>query len=597
MHMRSQIRASRDGTRRGSRIGVSISQTRLKLVMVIGSLLWLGILLRLGYWQIWKHRELSAAAAQQYQRVAVLQTQRGEIQDRAGRVLAGNQELYTLFAEPQQLDVSPAELADRLLPILEQSLKPTPIQATDEAWIRSERERIRSHITNSLTGTDRKWLSLWSQLSRGQKEAIEALQLRGVGHDVHTYRYYPDASVSAHVLGFVGKNEFGEDTGYFGVEGLYDLELRGREGRVSAQRTALGLPIALGSSQRFEAEPGHTVRLTIDKSLQYQIEQSLKAGIERYGAEAGEVVVMDPHTGAILALAAFPNYDPQSFIEFDPGLYRNPSVSDLYEPGSTFKVLTVAAGIEEGVINPDTTCDRCSGPRVISGFSIKTWNEVYNPNVSMRDALAKSDNTAMVFIQELLGKERFLYWLRRFGIDAQSGIDLQGEAQPSFRDESQWRTIDVATASFGQGVSTTSVSLVRAVAAIANGGKLMRPYVVESVIDQDGEHQTQPQVVDQVLSPETAQTVTEMMVYSASQGDAKWTADESIQVAGKTGTAQIAEGGKYLEDKTLTSFIGFAPADNPRFVMLVKLRAPTSSPWGSETAAPLWYEIAPALLE
>jgi cell division protein FtsI/penicillin-binding protein 2 len=189
-----------------------------------------------------------------------------------------------------------------------------------------------------------------------------------------------------------------------------------------------------------------------------------------------------------------------------------------------------------------------------------------------------------------------LEWLRTFGLAEKTGVDLQGEAQFEFRDDDEWRVIDAATASFGQGIATTSLNLTRAVGAIANGGVLMQPYAVQAV-EEDGERITvQPQALRRVISEETAKTVTEMMVYSAQQGDSKWTTSRDVNVAGKTGTAQISENGKYLEEKTIASFIGFAPAENPKFVMLVKLREPKTSPWGSETAAPLWYRIMRLML-
>lgn len=550
---------------------------------------------RLAYWQLWKHAELSLAAEAQYAVSRPLQSSRGIIYDRNGKILAANEERYTLFAEPPVLALPATDLAETLMPVLLASAAEGVPQATEEAWQKEKAVEISGDLVDALQQTDRKWLPLFHRLTREQKERVYELGVTGLGFDPRSYRIYPDASVSAHLLGFVGKNDRGEDQGYFGVEGYYDLELRGRAGREVGQTTALGLPI-LGQQQEQRAQPGRDLILTLDKSLQYRVEQALLAGIERYGAVSGEVIVMDPHNGEILAMAAYPNYDPSAFLHFDPRLYRNPSISELYEPGSTIKILTVAAGIEEKAITPETTCTRCSGPRIISGFPIRTWNEEYHPDITVRDALAKSDNTAMVFIQEELGKERFLQWLRKFGLDKKSEVDLQGEEQFVFRPDSQWRTIDVATASFGQGIAVSSLNLLRAAAVVANGGYLVHPHVVQAVKNQAEVLPVQTDERISVLSQETTKTVTDMLVHTVQQGDAKWAAPVGIEIAGKTGTAQIAEGGEYLEDKTIASFIGFAPAQNPRFIMLVKLREPTSSPWGSETAAPLWFEIARFLL-
>lgn len=567
---------------------MSTVRHRFFLVQVLFVAAGLVLLARLAYWQIWKHEELSVLAQQQYDRLQEIPAERGVILDRNGYVLAGNEEVYTLFAQPHVIENSPTEISVQIAEILVDQT------ATDAAQQKQQwQDRIRERLS-----PDRRWVALAHSLPRHKKEAIEQLDIHGLGFDTHLARQYPDASVAAHLLGFVGKDDQGQDQGYFGVEGYYDRELRGRPGKRELQRGASGLPLLTQSTVReTTATSGRDLQLTIDKALQNSVEEMLIAGVERYGAESGEVMIMDPQTGAILAMAAVPSYDPARFIEFDPQTYRNTAVSELYEPGSTFKVLTVAAGIQDGVITPDTQCPVCAGPRTINGFQIKTWNEVYNPDVNMRDALAKSDNTAMVYIQEQLGKDRTIDWWERFGFSQRTGVDLQGEAQPIWRQENQWPDIDTATSSFGQGIAVSTVQLLRAVSSIANGGYLVEPHILRASSNGESWEAYKPKQGEQVLSESTAQAVTEMMVYSAQQGDAKWTTTRLVDVAGKTGTAQIAEKGKYLEDKTLASFIGFAPAENPEFVMLVRLYAPTTSPWGSETAAPLWYRILPSVLQ
>ncbi len=571
---------------------LSLCQRRLRVWRWSIALVGIVLLSRLAYWQLWEHTTLSQAAEMQYAVSRPIQTSRGTIYDRTGKILATNQERFTLFAEPFRLSSTTDSLVEQLVPILESSLWENLSLATDAATLADNRKSLSQSLAETLQQRERRWLPLFHRLTREQKDQIAALNISGLGFDPRGYRLYPDASVAAQLLGFVGKNDRGEDQGYFGVEGFYDLELRGRAGREQRQTTALGMPIALGESTQTRAQPGRDLILTIDKALQYRVEQALLSGISRYQASSGEVVIMDPKTGEILAQASFPNYDPSHFQDFDPKLYSNPVVAELYEPGSTLKILTIAAGIEEKVITPDTPCPRCSGPRVISGFSIRTWNEEYHPDITVRDALAKSDNTAMVFIQEELGKERFLSWLRKFGLDQKSGVDLQGEEQFVFHPDREWPTIDTATAAFGQGIAVTSLNLVRAAAAIANGGVLVTPHVVRTVIENGQELPVKFEDSPRVISVETSKIVTEMMVNAVEQGDAKWAAPKDLRIAGKTGTAQIAEGGEYQEDKTIASFIGFAPADDPKFIMLVKLREPKSSPWGSETAAPLWFDIA-----
>jgi cell division protein FtsI (penicillin-binding protein 3)/stage V sporulation protein D (sporulation-specific penicillin-binding protein) len=253
----------------------------------------------------------------------------------------------------------------------------------------------------------------------------------------------------------------------------------------------------------------------------------------------------------------------------------------------------MAAALEENSIALDDRCDICEGPLTIGKYTIKTWNDEYNPNSTPEEILANSDNIGMVWIQRKLGGDKFLEYIKRFGFGEPSGIDLQEEASPALR--TRWGDIDYATASFGQGIAVTSIQMLRAVASIASGGNLLTPHVVAEVLG-DRAIPIHPQVVRRVISESTAQRMTSLMTASAEHGDAKWTRLPDYTVAGKTGTAQIPLQGHYDEEKTIASFVGFAPAKNPKFVMLVKLREPTSSPWGSETAAPLWFTLARKLL-
>lgn len=318
-------------------------------------------------------------------------------------------------------------------------------------------------------------------------------------------------------------------------------------------------------------------------------------GITKYGAKAGEVIIMEPTTGKILASASEPKYDQEKFTDYEATLYKNPAVADVFEPGSILKTLTVAIGIDTGAIEPDTTCPVCDGPRHIDKYTIRTWNDVYNPNINMADALAKSDNTAMIFVAEQVGVDKFREYLEKFGLGEELDVELHEDYLTPFPEK--WGPVELATRSFGQGIAVSDLQIVRAVAAIANQGILMRPTVVEKVILPTGEElPVEPQEVRRVVSAETAEKVTGMMVHAAQSGEAQWVYSDTHTVAAKTGTSQIpAENGGYKEDATIASFIGFAPPDNPQFVMLVKLVEPQSSPWAAETAAPLWYDIAEKL--
>lgn len=301
---------------------------------------------------------------------------------------------------------------------------------------------------------------------------------------------------------------------------------------------------------------------------------------------------MDPGTGAILGLASFPNYDPAHFIDFEPSLYHLPSISQTYEPGSTFKTLVLAAAVNEGLITPDTVCaEACAGPVTVGAYQIRTWNNQYHPGQTIRDILERSDNVGMVMVGQLLGSDRLNQYLEAFGIGQATGIDLQRETVVPLRNK--WADIDTATASFGQGIAVTSMQMLSAVGSLANGGVRLQPQVTSRLVNPDGTIiPMPPKVVGQPVSPKTAAVLTDLMVTAASHGEAQWAIPKGYRIAGKTGTAQIPIAGHYDTEKTIASFIGFAPADHPRFVMLVKLAAPQSSPWASETAAPLWVAIA-----
>ncbi len=564
-------------------------RTRVRFIRFCILFGFFGILVRLFYWQVLRSESLRAIAQSQYNSVQKTTGSRGKIFTSDGYPLATNQDVYTLFAEPKHVERSSQEIASLLAPLLSISSSSGQLasEASSLANLESEwRQTLLSRLQNATSN----WVSLKRKLSKEGKEKIEGLGLKGLGFDREEMRFYPEASMAAQILGFVGNDEIGSEQGYFGIEGLYDRELRGKVGVIKQEKDAAGIPIALGDYNFIDSQNGRDIILTIRHDLQFMLEEKLKQGMVRYGSKTAEAIIMDPKTGAILAMASYPNYDPTSFYQFDPQLYKNPLVSDVYEPGSTMKIFTVSAGIDTGAITPDTQCDRCAGPRTISGYTIKTWNDEYHPNTTITEGLVHSDNTAMIFTAEHTGSDKFVEYLKKFGFDEKTGIDLQEEAQPPFRD--RWKDIDVATGSFGQGIGVTGIQMLRVAQTIANHGWMVKPTLVKEVKDGEKIIPVQPKTIRQVITDETAQKVTLMMEQAAAHGDAKWALPRGYRIAGKTGTAQVPVAGHYDETKTVASFIGFAPIEDPKFVMLVKLREPQTSPWGSETAAPLWFSIA-----
>lgn len=566
---------------------------RLLVIKYAIILCFLVVLVRLYYWQIIMSDSLKAQAESQYNSVQKLLASRGKIVTADGYVLATNQEVYTVFAEPKRTKEHAREMADALTPLLLPSVESH--QATDSAYIKTLELETHDDLLQKLEKTENSWIALRRKVTKDIKEQIQQLGYKGIGFDPQEIRYYPEASMSAQLLGFVGSDELGNPKGYFGIEGQYNRELEGRSGFIKQEKDALGLPIAIGGFDAISSRNGRDVVLTIRRDIQFLLEEKLKEGMEKYGAKDAEGVIMNPKTGEILAMAAYPQYDPKAFYTYDQSLYKNPVVNDVYEPGSTLKILTVAAGVDSGAIKPDTLCtDPCAGPREISGYTIRTWNNEYNPGETMTDALAHSDNTAMIYISDLVGKDKFVSYLQAFGMGESTHIDLQDEAVPPFKKD--WKPIDIATASFGQGISITGIQMVSIAQVIANKGMLMKPMVVKEVKDNITVIPVEAKEIRQVISPETAKTVTEMMIHSVDVGDARWAKPKGYIIAGKTGTAQIPVAGHYDDKKTIASFVGFAPAHDPQFVMLIKLREPSSSQWGSETAAPLWFSIAKDLL-
>lgn len=552
------------------------------------------IVLRLSYWQIIQADELSSSAHDQYASKDIVQGSRGSIITADGFPLVVNQAVYALGAYLPAVVDSPSSIVERVLPTIKLEID-DPSIATDPAKLKIAEDELRS--TTRATMLDRLSKIGYSVLARSlsvaEKTSIETMGIKGLTFDQSFEREYPEASMSAHLTGFVGRDNLGKPTGYFGLEGFYDRELSGRNRVEKQEKDAGGNPLLIGDFQLIPGRNGRTLKLHLERGTQYIVEEGLKKGLEQYGAASGEVIVMDPQTGGILALASLPSYDPSTFHLFDTSLYKNPAVANAYEPGSTFKVLVMAAAFNEGVVKETDVCDICAGPYPIGKYNIKTWNNEYNAQATPLDIIIHSDNVGMVWTQQKLGGEKMLEYIKKFGIGEKTGIDLQEEISPSLR--SKWGDIDYATSSFGQGIAVTSIQMLAAVGALANRGVLMEPHIVKSVIG-DTEVVIPPKSRGEVISPESADRITAVMVQAVEQGEAKWAAPKGYKVAGKTGTAQIAVEGHYDKEKTTASFVGFAPAQNPRFVMIVKLREPSTSQWAAETAAPLWFSIAKKLL-
>jgi len=542
------------------------------------------LIARLFYWQVIKGAELSEQANKQYKSSEIVTARRGSILAFDKSYLALRTEAWLVFASPQKITLSEKSIANKLASFFVED-------ESDKRALLEETIRLEELLSKK----ELVWIPLKQKVSGETKKNIEAMDIKGVGFEQEEGRHYPEASSSAQILGFVGKDEKGNDLGYFGLEGYYNLALTGKPGFLGREKDARGVPILLNGSSQVDAVSGVDLITSIDKRVQILTESKLKEGIEKYGAKAGSVTIMNPKNGEIIAMASNPSFDPREYWKYGDSFFKNPVVTDTFEPGSIFKVLVMSAGLDAGVIHPDTKCDICDGPLKLDKYFIKTWNNEYNPDATMTDVIVHSDNIGMSFVGQKLGADKMYEYLDKFGIGKLTGIDLQGEATPSMREKGSWNIVDLATTSFGQGIAVTPIQMVRAVGAIANNGILTTPHVVKKINGEGWIEPTKFESSERVISAQSAKQMTEMMVAAVEEGEAQWTKITGVRVAGKTGTAQIPIAGHYDAEKTNASFIAFAPAQNPKFVMLVNLIEPQTSPWAAETAAPLWFSIAKEL--
>lgn len=544
-------------------------QKRIKIVFYFFSFIFFAIFLKLFYWQIIESKRLTVLALDQYQGWHEIPSERGKIYTSDHFPIVLNKNSYLLYVNPQKLILKSGQLEEKLNTILVNKIKINEENLTDKHYL---------------------WIPLVKNITEIEKKAIEKLSIEGLGFEERDSRFYPEASVSAHLLGFVGVDENGSNKGYFGLEGLYEDELKGSSGETVYEHDAIGRPIPLGKESGEKSIPGRNLVLNIDRTLQFFSEKRLIEGIKKTGAKSGWVVIMNPKNGAILSLSAYPNYNPEQYYSYDSELFRNPVISSDFEPGSIFKIITMSSAIDSGAISVNEKCTKCSGPRQIYDYSIKTWNEKYYPNSSMTDILIHSDNVGMIYVAEKLGLDKFLNYLKLFGFGENTGIDLQGEMSPVLRERGNWREIDVATSSFGQGIAVTPVQILSAMAAIANGGELYQPQVVKTIIEDSKEINIKPVMKRRVVSAQTANKITVIME-KVVETNAQKLKPDGFRLAAKSGTAQIPVNGRYDPDKTIASYIGFGPTQDPRFVMLVTLIEPVTSQWSEATAAPIWFDI------
>jgi cell division protein FtsI/penicillin-binding protein 2 len=552
-------------------------------MIVVVFLFSLVLVFRLFTLQVIEHPFYAAMAEGQHEFYENLIPERGEIFIHSHRLstelfpIAMNRTLYLLYANPKNV-----KQAQKVVETLASQLE-----------LKEDKATLLERLTRDPSD---QYEPIAHNLTRSQKEQIEKLKLPGIAFTEEMNRYYPMGSTNAHITGFVGYQE-NVKKGLYGLEGYFEEELAGLPGYLRRERDALGRWIPIGNKFLEEARDGDDYILTIDDAIQTYTCQALAEGMEKYGAKNGLVLIMDPKTGAMLALCHQPTYDPNEYQKVDDlGVFNNLAVSQEYEPGSVMKGMTMAAGLDLGVISPSTTYVD-TGEVKIGTYTIHNSDLKAHGTTDMTTVLVRSLNTGAIFVAKQIGNRRFADYIERFGFGVPTGIELSYEQGGDVGYLKEEKDIYTYTASYGQGITVTPIQLLAAYGALANGGTLMKPYLVEKVVKRDGlEIPTKPQVVRQVVTKRTAATLSAMLANVGSRGHAKV---EGYYMAGKTGTAQVArsDGRGYDEWKTIHTFAGYGPIQDPKFVVVVKFDQATSSRWADGTTSPLFAKIAKFLVD
>ncbi|NYE58790.1 stage V sporulation protein D [Carboxydothermus ferrireducens] len=568
------------------------------------------IIVRLFYLQVIKAETLRSEALADRQSEIILPPQRGNIYDRNGNLLAQSISVESLVANPKQLmkyyydETKEAPPEDKEKD--GKNLKPKPLGLLVDklSQILNLDEKAKEKLRQKLSNTRSSYVWIKRKLSYDEAKALKKL-LADKEDEVYTFglelveetqRYYPHNDFAAHLLGYAGT----DNQGLAGLELSLDKYLKGIPGRLVTERDARGLEIPESSSLYIPARPGNNVYLTIDETIQYFVERELNNIESQLKPALAMIIVMDPKTGEILGMGSRPNFNPNEFAKYPAEVReKNFAIWYNYEPGSTFKIITSAAALEEGVVHPQ---DRFYDPGyiVVNGRKIKCWSKTPHGAQSFAEVIQNSCNPGFVKVGLSLGKERFYKYIRSFGFGEKTGIELPGEQKGLIIPEDKVTNVNLATISIGQSIAVTPIQLIRAVCAVANGGKLVEPHVVKKIVDQAGNIvlENKPRYLKRVISEETARTLRELLERVVLKGTGTKAYIKGFRVAGKTGTAQVVSPtGGYAPGKYVASFVGFAPANDPKFAALVVIVEPSTGVYyGGQIAAPVFKSLGEDIL-
>jgi cell division protein FtsI (penicillin-binding protein 3) len=549
---------------------------RLVYVLIFFLILFIALLSRAFQLQVLSGEKLKNLAQRQHTATLQLQPERGMIYDRNGEKLAVSVLSDSVCADPTRI-ADPVTASRQIAGILN-----------------LDKQVVMKKILEPKSFC---WLA--RRISPDQAANVDNVEIEGIFLVKEPKRFYPNGQLAAHLLGFVGADANGLE----GLENRYDDILKGKPEKLAWARDAKGKKIFLrvGNNEAKKDESVNIV-LTIDSRIQYLVETHLKDAVVSKGAKGGLAIVMDPKTGEILAMANEAGFNPNNINGLTPEKWRNRAITDYFDPGSTFKPFLVAGALEEKTIRESEKFYCEDGNYTVANRVIHEANRKRHGQLSVRDILKYSSNIGSVKIAQKMGKEKFYQYIDNFGFGMKTGIDLPGESPGLVRPVKKWTKVDTATIAFGQGVSVTAIQMITAMSAIANGGVLMKPYILRSVTDKNNVpiKMYNPTVVRKVISVETAKRLTNMLteVVGSADGTGKNANIVNVAVAGKTGTSQKFDFslGEYSSEKVRTSFMGFFPADNPQVAILVILDEPQRDKWGGVAAAPVFKSIGEQIL-
>lgn len=550
------------------RTSVQAVKNRLVLISLILSAAGLVLAGRLVHLQIIQHDRLMAQSEKQYLRSVEITSGRGNIYDRNRNQLATNIQVESVYADPKSV-VEKTATARVLARVL--GLKASAVLKK----LKSNRHFV--------------WIKRKSELNA--VENLKQLDLAGVGFIAETKRYYPKRKLAASVLGFVGL----DNQGLAGIEHFHHAVLKGNPQRTLLEKDARGRFLWTTAHAQDINRGKQDVVLALDEVIQFIAERELNRQVKEYQAKSGLAIVMDPFTGAVYALASAPEFNPNNYAAYPSHIWRNDAVASAYEPGSIFKPIVAAASIEEGLAGPDDIFFCENGSFKIGKSRIGEASNHQFGWLTLSNIIAKSSNIGAIKIAQTLGNRRFFGYIQKFGFGRKLGVDLPGEASGSVRNVKQWSGLSLASMSFGHEISVTPIQMVSAIAAIANGGVLIRPRLTQATLKNGVlDRAFDPEGIQTVLSEETSRQMINILKSVVKTGTGAKAAIPGFEVAGKTGTAQKIDPATqtYSKTKYLASFVGFVPADAPRLVILVMIDEPRKSYWGGEVAAPVFQKIA-----